>query len=271
MIIDVSEHNGSLNWEKLKPEIEGAIIRCGFGSDYTKQDDAYFKRNVEECTRLNIPFGVYIYSYANTEAKARSEAAHVKRLVKGLKLSLPIFYDLEEEKYSSYASKAANIWLKEMDGYDVGIYASVYWWKNYLTGVSCSKKWVAYWGSTQPTISGMCLWQYSDKGKVAGVSGLDLNKNINLPIPAPTPTPTPTPATVDITLDVLSKGSTGGQVKTIQMLLNEIGFRDQNGKKLANDGIFGDKTQYALTCYQKARGLTVDGICGYETWNRILK
>ena len=87
----------------------------------------------------------------------------------------------------------------------------------------------------------------------------------------PEPTPTPVPSTVTITLPVLKLGSTGGEVKTIQMLLNEIGFRDQNGKRLENDGIFGEKTKYALTNYQKARGLTVSGICDYETWNRILK
>lgn len=201
MIIDVSEHNGKLDWNKIKPEIEGAIIRAGFGSDYTKQDDAYFERNCSECERLGIPYGVYIYSYANTVVKAKSEANHVKRLVEGKKLSFPIFYDLEEEKYSSYGSKMANTWLEAMEGFDVGIYANVNWWKNYLTGVSCDKKWVAYWGKTKPSISGMVLWQYSDNGKVAGVGGFDLNENISLPIPTPgpepTPTPTPTPTPIE--------------------------------------------------------------------------
>ena len=194
MIIDVSEHNGKLDWEKLKPQIEGAIIRCGFGSDYSKQDDAYYERNVSECERLGIPYGVYIYSYANTVIKARSEANHIKRLVEGHKPTLPLFYDLEEERYSSYGSKMANEWLKSMEGYNVGIYANVNWWKNYLTGVDCDTKWVAYWGKTKPSISGMVLWQYSDNGTVAGVSGFDLNENISLPIPSPAPTPTPTPA-----------------------------------------------------------------------------
>lgn len=194
MIIDVSEHNGKLNWEKLKPQIEGAIIRCGFGSDYKSQDDAYYSRNVSECERLGIPYGVYIYSYANTVAKAKSEASHVKRLVKGHNLTFPIFYDLEEEKYSSYASKMAQTWMAEMSGYEIGIYANTYWWKNYLKNASCKNKWVAYWGATKPSISNMVLWQYSSTGKISGVSGqFDLNKNISMPIPQPTPTPTPTP------------------------------------------------------------------------------
>lgn len=193
MIIDVSEHNGKLDWEKLKPQIEGAIIRCGFGSDYESQDDAYYERNVSECERLGIPYGVYIYSYANNVNKAKSEANHAKRLIKGHKLTFPVFYDLEEERYSSYANKMAQTWMDAMSGYEVGIYANVNWWKNYLTGISCKNKWVAYWGSSQPSISNMVLWQYSDNGKVAGVSGFDLNKNIALPVPSPEPTPTPTP------------------------------------------------------------------------------
>lgn len=86
-----------------------------------------------------------------------------------------------------------------------------------------------------------------------------------------TPQPTPVPTYVDIKLPVLSKGSTGGEVYTLQILLNELGCRDQNGNRLQYDMIFGDKTQYALMQYQKTRGLTVSGICDFETWNRILK
>ncbi len=86
-----------------------------------------------------------------------------------------------------------------------------------------------------------------------------------------TPAPVPVPSTVEVTLSVLVKGSRSGQVQTVQMLLNEIGFRDQNGKRLATDGVFGDKTEYALINYQKARSLPVTGICDYDTWNRILK
>lgn len=83
--------------------------------------------------------------------------------------------------------------------------------------------------------------------------------------------PQPEKKIITVELPVLKLGDQGGEVLTIQMLLNEIGFRDQNGKKLKEDRYFGTATQYALTNYQKARGLTVTGICDYETWNRILK
>lgn len=82
----------------------------------------------------------------------------------------------------------------------------------------------------------------------------------------PQPTPEPTVKTVNVELDVLRKGSTGGQVKTIQALLNSF-----IGSNLSIDGIFGSKTEQGVKDYQKSRGLTVDGVVGAETWNKILK
>ncbi|MFQ7551159.1 MAG: hypothetical protein ACLRMZ_13610 [Blautia marasmi] len=60
-IIDVSEHNGRIDWEEARKHIDGVIIRCGYGMDQANQDDKYWKRNADECTRLEIPFGVYLY------------------------------------------------------------------------------------------------------------------------------------------------------------------------------------------------------------------
>ena len=60
-VVDVSYHQGTINWEKVKAAGYHAIIRCGYGDDLTSQDDKQWKRNANECTRLGIPFGVYIY------------------------------------------------------------------------------------------------------------------------------------------------------------------------------------------------------------------
>lgn len=62
--IDVSQYQGLIDWEVAKDHIDFAIIRCGYGQDIPGQDDNLFKRNADECTRLGIPFGVYLYSYA---------------------------------------------------------------------------------------------------------------------------------------------------------------------------------------------------------------
>lgn len=138
--IDVSQYQGLINWEVVKNHIDFAIIRCGYGQDIIGQDDELFKRNADECTRLNIPFGVYLYSYAKNVEDARGEARHVMRLVKDYKMAYPIYYDLEDENTTGRQSNEviANIAKAfadelEANGYFVGMYASLYWWKTKLT------------------------------------------------------------------------------------------------------------------------------------------
>ena len=101
---------------------------------YIKQDDKQWKRNADECTRLGIPFGVYIYSYATSDAQAKSEAEHVLRMVSGYKLSYPIYLDLEQAGTENGAIQRANIFgdIIEKAGYWCGVYANTNWWTNYL-------------------------------------------------------------------------------------------------------------------------------------------
>lgn len=182
-VIDVSKHQGKIDWKKLKGKIDGAIIRCGFGSDNVRQDDERFKENVEACIQLGIPFGVYLYSYASTIKGAKSEAAHVIRLLapyKG-KLSFPVYYDLEEAGTEKGAVERAIVFgdIIEAEGYWCGIYANQYWWRTHLkNGLDRFTKWVAKYSTEKPTgISGTYdIWQYSSSGKLDGISGrVDMN------------------------------------------------------------------------------------------------
>lgn len=187
-MVDVSNFQENIDWEKVKNAgISGAIIRCGWGSNFKKQDDPKFVRNVEECIAKGIPFGVYLYSYANTLEKAESEAKHVIRLCDPYKdkMTLPVFYDLEEKGLENIAIKLARKFCSVLseNGYKVGIYSSTYWWSHYLKGLDEYPKWVANWGSnngkpnTKPSNSGMILWQYTSKGNVSGISGsVDMNE-----------------------------------------------------------------------------------------------
>ena len=77
--------------------------------------------------------------------------------------------------------------------------------------------------------------------------------------------------TVKIELPVLQKGSKGEEVKTLQRLLKALKYKGKDGKVLSVDGDFGGNTDYALKTYQKACGLSVDGICGKNSWNSLLK
>ena len=182
-VIDVSVHQGHIDWGKVKNHIDGAIIRCGYGSDHTEQDDKRFVQNVEACIQQGIPFGVYLYSYAKTIEQAESEAAHVIRLLKPYKddLSYPVYYDLEEAGTENGAVKRAIVFgeIIESKGYWCGIYANQYWWRTYLkNGLDRFTKWVAKYSNEKPSgISGTYdIWQYSSKGSVPGIEGnVDMN------------------------------------------------------------------------------------------------
>ena len=183
--VDVSEHQGKINWAKVKASgIDFAIIRCGYSGNYTKQDDKYWQYNVSECERLGIPYGVYLYSYANTPDKARSEAQHTLRLLKGHKPSYPVYYDLEDKVVASAGNSAivnmANIYCSTLEsaGYKAGIYANKSWWTSKLNSSSLNKyeKWVAQWYTSCTYNGSYRLWQCTSDGSVSGISGrVDLN------------------------------------------------------------------------------------------------
>lgn len=267
MIIDVSEHQGKIDWEKVKSSgVEGAIIRCGYGSNIKSQDDKCFLRNVEECIRLGIPFGIYLYSYAKNSKAAKSEISHVKRLIEGLPISLGVFYDLEEPGTEKAAKENAKVWLEEMSSYNAGIYASLSWFKNYLKDISC-KKWVASWGSKKPAFSDMVLWQYSDRGSVSGIAGhVDLNEmisytNVQSEEPKSESSESESNEKVsDTKMQTIRQGSTGKAVKIWQIIIG-----------VEADGKFGPKTLNATRTFQANNGLDVDGIVGPKTWKKGLE
>lgn len=187
--IDVSQHNGKIDWERVKASGIGfAIIRIGFGSDMKSQDDKMVLTNIKECERLGIPYGLYLYSYAITEEEAHSEAQHMLRIVNGQHPELGCWYDMEDadgykEKHNfaplqhkEELTQFCKIFLKDMrkSGYDnVGIYASRDYFKNILDTDALRKEgkiWLAHWGITSPSME--CeVWQYTDNGKVSGISG----------------------------------------------------------------------------------------------------
>ena len=185
IIVDVSYHNGVIDWSKVKAAgIEGAILRCGYGDNIASQDDKQYKRNADECTRLGIPWGVYIYSYAKNTAQARSEAEHVLRLVAPYKdkMSYPVFYDLEEKGTESVAVQNALVFgdIIENNGYMCGIYSGQSWWQKHIGNkLDRFPKWVARYNTQKPVgISGTYdIWQYTSGGKVNGINGrVDMNE-----------------------------------------------------------------------------------------------
>ncbi len=176
--IDVSEFQGIINWEEVKDNIDFAIIRCGYGSDIASQDDKQFVRNANECTRLGIPFGVYLYSYAKNKDSATSEANHVLRLIKNYKMEYPIFYDVEDrsqnhlsnDELTEICETFCNI--LENNKYFVGIYANLYWFNTKLSSnkLDAYDKWLAEWTSTPTYNKPFGMWQHSSSGSIKGIN-----------------------------------------------------------------------------------------------------
>lgn len=179
--IDVSSHQGRIDWYKVKlAGITYAILRCGYGNNVPGQDDIRFKENADACTKLGIPFGAYIYSYAKTVEEAVSEAEHVLRLLSGYKLSYPVYLDLEDEKTTGTLSNGeieviAATFAKIISdaGYTVGIYSYKYWWTTKLTGSIYDQweRWVAQYYSECTYSGNYGMWQYGSDGRVDGIDG----------------------------------------------------------------------------------------------------
>lgn len=177
-VIDISQHQGVINWTAAKPNIDGAILRCGFGDNIASQDDMQWSRNLSECERLGIPRGVYLYSYASSDAQAQSELQHILRLIKGHKFQLPIYLDCEEGYTAGYAQRACQIICEGVKaaGFTPGVYANTSWWNTYLKGVSSYTRWVAQYNNVCTYQGQYDIWQYSSDGQVPGVPGrVDVN------------------------------------------------------------------------------------------------
>ena len=198
--IDVSYHNGDIDWAKVKAAgISFALLRCGYGNDERNQDDIKFVQNVKGCEDNGIQYGVYLYSYAvgndkekTLEDMARSEAEHVLRMIEeaGAKPTMPVYYDIEDKsqvemttkQYGDMAEIFCNI-VKNA-GYKVGVYSNYYWWTNRLTDSRFDNwgKWVARYNNTSEYNKEYDIWQYTESGTVDGVgSGMDVNILLSRP------------------------------------------------------------------------------------------
>lgn len=181
--IDVSEHQGKINWKNVKTDF--AILRAGYGREIS-QKDKQFDNNYKGCKANNIPCGAYWYSYAVTTQDARKEAETCLEIIKGKVFEYPIYFDIEERRQLALGKNACTAIAKafletvEKAGYWVGIYSSKSHLENYLSEEICQRYavWVAHYGVGKTTYRGQFgIWQKSSAGAVAGISGcVDLNE-----------------------------------------------------------------------------------------------
>lgn len=187
--IDVSQHQGAIDWAKVKESgVQFAIIRAGYGK-YAYQEDPCFEDNIEGAYNAGIPVGVYWYSYADTVAEARQEAEVCLTVIKPYKdmITLPVFFDQEYEPAILSAGNSirtqccvAFIEAIEAAGYKAGLYGSQDWLDNKIDDSqipATATVWVAQYGSKCTYKGRYTIWQYTSTGKVEGVSGrVDVNE-----------------------------------------------------------------------------------------------
>lgn len=177
--IDVSSYQGRIDWTKVKPHIDFAILRCGFGNDIRRQDDTEFERNAEMCEKLGIPYGTYLFSYATNLDDAKSEVEHTLRLIKGKKLEYPVFLDVETRRQMALPKarlvEIVKYYCEEMEkaGYYVGIYASLDRFKSNLnsTELDAYDKWVAEWSNRFTYNKPAGMWQQTSHEDIPGIRG----------------------------------------------------------------------------------------------------
>ena len=177
--IDVSVHNGDIDWGKVKADgIDFAILRAGYGR-LEKQKDEKFEQNYAGAKAAGIPVGAYWYSYAMTPEEAELEADVFLSVIKGKQFEMPVYFDLEEKKQfdlgKEQVSAIMRAFLKKVEsaGYFVGLYGSA---SSLTTHTADDIKswytiWLAHWVDQTNYSGAYGIWQHSEKGKVAGING----------------------------------------------------------------------------------------------------
>ena len=194
-VMDISEHQGHIsNWEGIikDNDIDAVIVRIGYSGD----EDKHLAHNISELNRLGVPYGIYLYTYASTEAEGVEDAEQTINLIKkyNIKPTYPIYFDLEDWRYTNGAKSAptdtatwVKIWKAYRDtmakaGYtNVRIYSYQYLLQNRLNDPEILKyvDWVAAYTPqltyqlpySQPSWG----WQYTDKEYVTGLGNVDMS------------------------------------------------------------------------------------------------
>ena len=194
--VDVSSNNGKISFEKIKSAgYDFAMIRCGFGDNIAEQDDTYWEENVRKCEAAGLPWGAYFYSYACTESQAKSELAHILRLLTGKKPTLPVALDIEDA--DGYHARNGGWNFTNIDrtcriilegikaaGFFPMLYTGFEEVENYISKAVSQgyDMWFAHWAhSCGYKGSNLSMWQYGgetnllESNNIPGVGTIDKN------------------------------------------------------------------------------------------------
>lgn len=192
--IDVSDHNGEINWASVKADgIDFAMLRVGYrgAQEGVLHEDAQFEENISQAKQNDLKVGVYFFSSAIHTEEIDEEVQFVLKKVASYSIDLPIVFDMEEfdqggridnlsvEKKTNLALRFCKK-IKEA-GYRSMIYGNMTWlYENYdFNKISTYPIWLASYTTTCPMDDHFDMWQYTNAGQVDGIEG-DVDINIYL-------------------------------------------------------------------------------------------
>lgn len=291
-IIDVSSHNGTVNWTKaIQNGVKGAVLKI------IRKDlnlDTRFMDNYKTCHKNKLPWGVYNYSYATTTSKAKSDMSHVCDILDGLDktyFKMGVWFDLEDKCQASLSKKKiadiVNAAQKVVEdrGYSFGVYTGMSYYNEHIDPdkVNCTDWWIAryYNGSKTMDIastpnakykpvrpSNLWGWQYTANGYIGSKVGSDNSNNFDINLIYRDLTKKAKESYLTV-----KRNSSKNKIKWLQKKLNEnvLDIVYKNIPKLVVDGIWGSKTQAALEAYWKQLKWKKGTYAGIKTCKALSK
>lgn len=189
MGIDISKHNGTVDWNAVKNAgVEFVILRCGYrgSASGVLVEDEKFRTNIKGATAAGLKVGIYFFSQAVNEMEAVEEASLTLSLIKGHKISYPVYIDVEAANgradglSAAERTKVVRAFYETIrdSGYTAGVYSNKNWFAEKMdTGAFGNYRiWLAQY-TESPTYTGRYeMWQYSSRGTIPGIKGdVDLN------------------------------------------------------------------------------------------------
>ena len=189
MGIDISKHNGTVDWNAVKNAgVEFVILRCGYrgSASGVLVEDEKFRTNIKGATAAGLKVGIYFFRQAVNEMEAVAEASLTLSLIKGHKISYPVYIDVEAANgradglSAAERTKVVKAFCETVrdSGYTAGVYSNKNWFAEKMdTGAFGNYRiWLAQY-TESPTYTGRYeMWQYSSRGTIPGIKGdVDLN------------------------------------------------------------------------------------------------
>jgi GH25 family lysozyme M1 (1,4-beta-N-acetylmuramidase) len=268
--IDLSDYQGIVDFKALKNDgNEIVYIKTTEGRTWQETN---FRTYYNQAIAAGLKVGFYHFLRNNS---MKDEVDNVLSIIGNLPFHCKLAIDCEVTLGQSKQKITGNI----RQFYDLmkskGIECVLYTYLSFLNdNIDYSQLtdipiWIANYSSDNPNVQNQVGWQYTEKGRCAGILNLcDKNifengillgnkiQNINLAA-------TKINLEVD-TLGLIKEGEKSARVKLLQAILNVL-----LGYNLSVDGDFGSATKQAVEKYQSILKLPVDGIVGTQTANTL--